>query len=293
MLIIGDKCVVEEGDGGSPGNFKWEKYFPREKCASDDVYYQQSFTIGFNPKIGDKLIGRKFDIQNNISYKMGIDVEGMAIPIRKSDKVSGQVKFMILGPVNATWENITRRHPTFFRHTKWTSNTISLLANVSSILIEDFQVKAYSDNGMTERPGDSDIVYMSDDKQQFVNRKDDIEFKINSALTSEECRQLGVAQGVCMSTPLNLLTGDGVVNIYDHTTGRQAKPEQLYVDSYYNEYHQPRILMTQKLTDKKEQRVSTFNHYRHPALGKYFFVQGITRNLESGEAEMALKEMET
>lgn len=293
MLIIGDKCVVEEGDGGSPGNFKWEKYFPREKCASDDVYYQQSFTIGFNPKIGDKLIGRKFDIQNNISYKMGIDVEGMAIPIRKSDKVSGQVKFIILGPVNATWENITRRHPTFFRHTKWTSNTISLLANVSSILIEDFQVKVYSDNGMTERLGDSDIVYMSDDKQQFVNRKDDIEFKINSALTAEECRQLGVAQGICMSTPLNLLTGDGVLKIYDHTTRRLAKPEQLYVDSYYNEYHQPRILMTQKLIDKKEQRVSTFNQYRHPALGKNFFVQGITRNLESGEAEMSLKEMET
>lgn len=291
MLIIGDKCVVEEGDGGSPDNFKWIKYFPREQCASDDVYYQQSFTIGFDPKIGDKLIGRKFDMQNNISYKMGIDVEGMAIPIRKSDKVSGQVKFMILGPVNATWENITRRHPTFFRHTKWTSNTISLLANVSSILIEDFQVKVYSDNGMTERPGDSDIVYMSDDKQQFVNRKDDIEFKINSALTSEECRQLGVAQGICMSTPLNLLTGDGVIKLYDHTTGRQAKPEQLYVDSYYNEYHQPRILMTQKLIDKKEQRVSTFNHYRHPALGKNFFVQGITRNLESGEAEMSLKEI--
>lgn len=291
MLIIGDKCVVEEGDGGSPDNFKWIKYFPREQCASDDVYYQQSFTIGFDPKIGDKLIGRKFDMQNNISYKMGIDVEGMAIPIRKSDKVSGQVKFMILGPVNATWENITRRHPTFFRHTKWTSNTISLLANVSSILIEDFQVKVYSDNGMTERPGDSDIVYMSDDKQQFVNRKDDIEFKINSALTAEECRQLGVAQGICMSTPLNLLTGDGVLKIYDHTTRRLAKPEQLYVDSYYNEYHQPRILMTQKLIDKKEQRVSTFNHYRHPALGKNFFVQGITRNLESGEAEMSLKEI--
>ena len=292
MLIIGDKCVVEEGDGGSPDNFKWIKYFPREQCASDDVYYQQSFTIGFDPKIGDKLIGRKFDMQNNISYKMGIDVEGMAIPIRKSDKVSGQVKFMILGPVNATWENITRRHPTFFRHTKWTSNTISLLANVSSILIEDFQVKVYSDNGMTERPGDSDIVYMSDDKQQFVNRKDDIEFKINSALTADECRQLGVAQGVCMSTPLNLLAGDGALKLYDHTTKRQAKPEQLYVDSYYNEYHQPRILMTQKLIDKKAQRMSTFNQYRHPAMGKYFFVQGITRNLESGEAEMSLKEIE-
>ena len=153
-------------------------------------------------------------------------------------------------------------------------------------------MKVYSDNGMTERPGDSDIVYMSDDKQQFVNRKDDIEFKINSALTSDECRQLSVAQGVCMSTPLNLLTGDGVVKIYDHTTGRQAKPEQLYVDSYYNEYHLPRILMTQKLIDKKGSYVSTFAHYRHPALGRNFFVQGITRNLESGEAEMSLKEIE-
>ena len=95
-----------------------------------------------------------------------------------------------------------------------------------------------------------------------------------------------------MSTPLNLLTGDGVIKIYDHTTKRQAKPEQLYVDSYYNEYHQPRILMTQKLIDKKGGYVSTFAHYRHPALGRNFFVQGITRNLESGEAEMSLKEIE-
>ena len=50
----------------------------------------------------------------------GIDAEGIAIPIKKADKVSGRVKFMILGPVNALWDVVTRRHKTWFRHTKRT-----------------------------------------------------------------------------------------------------------------------------------------------------------------------------
>lgn len=127
MLIIGDKCVVETGSTGKVSDFEWRTYKERSQCASDDEYYQQSFTIGFDPKIGDKLIGTKFDLQNNIDYTMGIDAEGTAIPIRKKDRVSGAVKFVILGPVNVTWDVVTRRHPTFFRHTKWGSSTILLL----------------------------------------------------------------------------------------------------------------------------------------------------------------------
>lgn len=113
MLVIGDKCVVETGTDGQATDFVWQKYKERSECQSDDEYYQQCFTIGFDPKIGDKLVGTEFSIQNNIDYKMGIDAEGIAIPITKGDKISGQVRFMILGPVNATWDVITRRHPTF------------------------------------------------------------------------------------------------------------------------------------------------------------------------------------
>ena len=293
MLVIGDKCVVETGTDGQTTDFVWQKYKERSECQSDDEYYQQCFTIGFDPKIGDKLVGAEFSIQNNIDYKMGIDAEGIAIPITKGDKISGQVRFMILGPVNATWDVITRRHPTFFRHTKWSSSSVPLLAHVSSILIKSFEVKVYSDNGLISNGNDdNDIIYMSDTKETFVNKKDDLEFKINSALTATECAQLGVSNTVKLSTPLNISTGDGVLEVYDRNGNVKAKPEQIYVDSYYTEYHKPRIVMEQKLRDI-DNVVSLFNHYRHEALNKEFFVQGIGRNLIEGRADLTLKEIGT
>lgn len=293
MLVIGDKCVVETGTEGQTTDFVWQKYKERSECQSDDEYYQQCFTIGFDPKIGDKLVGTEFSIQNNIDYKMGIDVEGIAIPITKGDKISGQVRFMILGPVNVTWDVITRRHPTFFRHTKWSSSSVPLLAHVSSILIKSFEVKVYSDNGLINNGNDdNDIIYMSDTKETFVNKKDDLEFKINSALTATECAQLGVSNTVKLSTPLNISTGDGVLEVYDRNGNVKAKPEQIYVNSYYTEYHKPRIVMEQKLRDI-DNVVSLFNHYRHEALGKEFFVQGIGRNLIEGRADLTLKEIGT
>ena len=293
MLVIGDKCVVETGTDGQTTDFVWQKYKERSECQSDDEYYQQCFTIGFDPKVGDKLVGTEFSIQNNIDYKMGIDVEGIAIPITKGDKISGQVRFMILGPVNATWGVITRRHPTFFRHTKWSSSSVPLLAHVSSILIKSFEVKVYSDNGLISNGNDdNDIIYMSDTKETFVNKKDDLEFKINSALTATECAQLGVSNTVKLSTPLNISTGDGVLEVYDRNGNVKAKPEQIYVNSYYTEYHKPRIVMEQKLRDI-DNVVSLFNHYRHEALNKEFFVQGIGRNLIEGRADLTLKEIGT
>lgn len=292
MLIIGDKCVVEKGTEGQVTDFEWRKYKTLEECADEDEYYQQCFTIGFDPKIGDKIVGTKFDLQNNVSYELGIDAEGIAIPIKKSDKVSGRVRFMILGPVNALWDVVTRRHKTWFRHTKWNSTTIPLLAHVSSIMVEQFEVKIYSDNGLVNNTGDNDLVYMSDTKESFVNVKDDLEMKINSALTSAECQALDVTDSVKMSTPVNTLTGEGLLAIYDHNRGESAKAEQLYVDSYYQEWHAPRVVMTQKLTDTDGGIVSLFAHYRHPMMEKTFFVQGISRNLEEGYAEMTLKEIE-
>lgn len=292
MLIIGDKCVVEKGTEGQVTDFEWRKYKTLEECSNEDEYYQQCFTIGFDPKIGDKIVGTKFDLQNNVNYELGIDAEGIAIPIKKADKVSGRVKFMILGPVNALWDVVTRRHKTWFRHTKWNSTTIPLLAHVSSIMVEQFEVKIYSDNGLVNNTGDNDLVYMSDTKESFVNVKDDIEMKINSALTAAECQALDVTDSVKMSTPLNTFTGEGLLAVYDYSRGMSAKPEQLYVDYYYKEWHAPRVIMTQKLTDTDGGIVSLFAHYRHPMMDKTFFVQGISRNLEEGYAEMTLKEIE-
>ena len=158
-------------------------------------------------------------MQNNIDFSLGIDAEGIAIPIRKNDKVSGQVSFMILGPVNTVWGDVSRRHPTFFRHTKWSEASVPLLAHVSSIFVKDFDINIYSDNGLINNFDDSDLVYMSDTDESFINRKDDITFKIHSALTADERRRLGVSDSVCLSAPVehrhrrscyfNLLGGEG------------------------------------------------------------------------------------
>lgn len=292
MLVIGDQCVVETGTQGQPGDFHWQKYKERSECQSDDEYYQQCFYIGFNPKIGDKLVGTEFDIQNTIDYTMGVDAEGIAIPIRKSDGVSGRVTFKILGPVaNVQFNEITRRHPSFWRHTKWSENEVLLLSHVSSIVIKRFEMNVYSDNGLTNSDGESDIVYVSDTDESFVNKKDDLEFKITSALTAAECHDLGVATGVALSSPLKVSNRLGVETIYDRVQGVEAKAEQFYVDSYYREWHEPRVEMEQTLTDGEE--TGLFLHYRHPALSdKEFFVEGITRNLMEGCAYMKLKEIE-
>ena len=289
MLIIGNKCVVETGTSGQTSDFTWQPYKTLAECADEDEYYQQSFTIGFDPKIGDKLIGTDFNMQNNIDYTLGIDAEGTAIPIVKGDKLSGTVKFIILGPVNTVWDEVTRRHPTFFRHTKWGTNSVPLLAHVSSIFVKDFKVEIYSDNGLVNNSSDKDIVYMSDTDETYINKKDDLEFKFNSSLTSTERQQLGVTDTVKMSTPYNLVADEGLLTIYDKNKTEQVKAEQDYVDSYYTEYSTPHLLLTQTFQDTGS-IVGMFDHYIHPALGKEFFVQGINRNLIEGSAEVTLKE---
>jgi hypothetical protein len=297
MLIIGDKCVVETlpdngGSGnGEPSDFTWQTYKTRSECADDDEYYAQSFAIGFDPKLKDKIIGTEFDIQKNASYTIGVTVGGTMIPIKKSDKVSGQVKFYILGAVNEEWQKVTKRHKTFFRHTKYYSDSIALLDYTSSIMVRDFEIKVVSDNGKVGAVEDeNDIIYMSDTKETFVNKKDDLEFKITTALTSAECSALGVNNSVKMSAPQNETTGDVLLTIYDQSTATAAKPEQLYVDAYWQEWHDPRVEMTQNFMDEGG-AVSLFNRYRHPAIGKTFFIEGISRNLTEGTAEVTMKEL--
>ncbi len=304
MLVIGDKCVVEKrkgqylGDDGIAGtgegelsDFVWMDYKEKSECANDDEYYQQSFTIGIDPKLRDKLVGTEFDIQKNADYTEGIIAEGTAIPIRLGDHVSGQVKFYILGPVNAEWENITRRHPSFWRHTSWSQDSVALLSKANSIMMKDFKMEVVSDNGKIGAVSDNkDIVYISDTKETFVNKKDDLEMKITTALTSKECSNLGVNNAVKLSSPYDVAAKSALLSIYDRTSGTTAKPEQLYVDAYWQEWHDPRVVMTQNFEDEGD-TVSLFNRYTHPAMGKTFHVEAISRDLSEGTAEVRMKEV--
>ena len=63
------------------------------------------------------------------------------------------------------------------------------------------------------------------------------------------------------------------------------------MDSYYTEYHRPRIIMKQKI-DERAGVTGLFRHYRHPAMSdKLFYVQSISRSLIESYAELTLKEV--
>lgn len=303
MLIVGDKCVVEcnKGDKNAVGgtsqgegdtdDFVWKKYKERSECATDDEYYAQSFTIGIDPKLRDKIIGTEFEIRKNAPYTKGITAEGTAIPIRMSDHISGSVQFKILGPVNAEWNEVTRRHPSFWRHTKWSQDSHLLLQEINSIMLKEFKIEVVSDNGKIGAVSDEkDIVYKSDTGESFVNRKDDLEFRITTALTSKECKALGVNNAVKLSSPQNEATKNALVSIYDRNQNLADKPEKLYVDAYWQEWHEPRVVMTQNVIEPKK-GLSFASIFSVPVIGKRFYVQGIDRNLTEGTAVVTMREL--
>lgn len=74
MLIVGDKCVVESKHTGEIDDYRWVKYKTLEECKDEDEYYAQSFILGVDPKIGDKIIGPSRDITNNIHYSLHLGV---------------------------------------------------------------------------------------------------------------------------------------------------------------------------------------------------------------------------
>ena len=95
--------------------------------------------------------------------------------------------------------------------------------------------------------------------------------------------------GVKMSSPADA-NGGGVVAITDCIRNRTEKPEKLYVDAYYSEYHLPKVVLETTLEDR-DGIVGAFNLYDHPALGKRFFVEGISRDMDNGAATLKLTEL--
>lgn len=286
-LIIGNKRLIETNiDIYGNSTFKWVEIGKEPIIDGDKV---TTFSLGINPKIGDKIVGDEFAIQNNISYTMNLDAEGTAIPITKDDALSGAVIFRILGPVNLTWNNITRRHPTWFRHTKWYNNTKFVLAHLENIIIKDFECKIYSDQAGNDSNEDNDLIYMSNETDKFVNKKDDTEFKFITQLSSAECVQKGIKNSINLNAVINTNTRTPLESIYNATTNETAKPEEHYINQYYLAYSKPKLIMETDLHDTDD--ISIQNIFHSDVLKRNFFVQSISKDLKEASAHIKLKEV--
>lgn len=298
-LMIGDKYCVEElvqnANGTYDSVYKW---LTLSECPTYNdegtTKRKTTFSLGINPAIGDAIIGKEYDIATNFDYTSNIDAKsGTAIPIKFSDNLTGNIKFRILGPINTTFNEITRRHPTWFRHTKWYDNTKNILENCASIMIKEFECKIVSDNAGYQNSGDKDLVYCSDEEKKFKNVKDDIEFKINTALTSEEARNLEVNNTINLSSVIDIETNKAItqiqsgINTYNSSIIK-GKPEEIYCDDYYNECKSPKLIVETELRDNE---IVPFKQYKIEYMNKVFYPLKINRNLKHYSVNITLKQL--
>lgn len=290
-LIIGNKRLIEKNiDKYGNSTFEWVELGKEPTVTDKDgkSYKLTTFSLGVNPKIGDYIIGDEFAIQNTVSYEMNLNTEGTAIPIKKDDKLSGAVIFRILGPINLTFDGITNRVPYFWDYLGLTDNTKFILSNVENIIIKDFQCKIYTDNGNNDQLNDdNDLFYLSSENEQFINKKDDIDFKFVTQLSSEECFKKGIKNTVNLNSVINSNTNLPLTTLYDSLTNETAKAEEHYINEAYNEYSRPKIMMESTLKSKV---CNWLDIYKSKVLKKNFYPIKINQNLKDNTATITLRE---
>ena len=260
QLQIGDKYCVEDTDNldveGCP-TFHW---WTASECEANG-YTSKSFSIGINPAIGDYIFGKEYALTNTADGRR-LNYSGMAIPISKSDNLVGEVSFKVLRVLPVEWNvyvNIDVPRQTY-RHIEGTRN---LWAACSAMWIKDFSLKFESNSASDNSASDKDLIYMSDVSSDFKKKKDDIEFSLNTQLSSAEAAQLGMSSSVSYSNVINLNTDSALENISAPNGTNRA--ERLYVDQYYNMYSTPKVILGTQIHNVG---YSLFNTFTVPGFGK-------------------------
>lgn len=262
-LKIGDKYLVENTYGLNSGHTRYSwldlAHCPYLKDDDGNVTEEKktTFTLGFDPQIGDFIIGAEYELADTVDGRVSNET-GTAIPITKQDAISGDLSFTIKGLVNTRWNQITRRHPTLFRHTKYYDNWVNILSHSSALWIKDFQVKLISDNdGKEVKTQAKDLIYMSDMTHSYIKKKDDIEFKLVTMPTIQESVELGIKSTVSKANVINTSNGLPLENIT--AFGETARPERLYISQYWNFYNQPKVIIDTDIHNNNYTFANTFS----------------------------------
>lgn len=291
-LIIGNKRLIEtDMDEYGHSTFEWVTLGEEPTMVYEgETYTLTTFTLGVNPKIDDYIIGTDFKLQNTISIPMNLDTEGTAIPITKSDNLSGALQFRILGPVNSTWKQVTKRHPTWFKKNRGFNDDEykTILAHLESIIIKDFKCQIYSNNALNETQNNNDeLIYVSDETDRYINKNDDTEFKFITQPTADIILAQGLNAGVNINAVVDLNSDAPLQTVYNATTNETAKAEEHFVNQYYGEYSIPRLIM--EMTVHNGSNISWRNNYTSTPLNKSFYVIAASDDVRNNTTTIKLK----
>lgn len=273
-MKIGDYYLIEDFEVTKMANwginedilermYVWKKI---EECPVVDGVTQTWFTIPIDPGIGDKILGKEFDIRNTVTLQSGIKATGLAIPIPYKSGLNGAVTFKILGPYNAAWHDREWHGGWWpFNYIYFLADYIPLMAYVENIILSDFKIELYEGNSNNKKKGDKDLVYVKEvnaphkEEQSFDVKfctslrtseiPDDVEYKPNNSAIMDE----------------NGLPWYGMT--YDGHSG--VKLEEARVSELFNILSRPRKIVetTLKLVNPEKTYLKnnyTFEYFTYP-----------------------------
>lgn len=287
-LIIGNKRLIEtDMDMYGNSTFQWVPLGNEPELFGEKI---TTFTLGVNPKLQDWIIGTEFDLQNTLHVEDGVDAKGTAIPIRYTDKLSGAIVFRVLGPCNSVWNDVIRKHPSFWRHTSYSDQDRVVLAHLENIIIRDFTCKIYTNNGGLSTLEDKDLIYVSAETDDYVEKKDDFQFDIYTQLSSEEAFDMGVKQSTSLNAVVNAVEDLPLRSLYNKHTASASKAEEQYVTQAYNILKDPAITMTCTLHNNIAE-VSPWNIYHSNPLNKDMAVVNMSMNIKNNETTLKMRQL--
>ena len=166
------------------------------------------------------------------------------------------------------------------------------MEHVSAIWIKDFKIEADGTNDKSAISGtkNKDILYVSDEERKYIKTKDDIEFKINTALSNEEAQELDIDNTVSTSYVTDLDTSLNLVGVSQYEDSSVFRPEKLYVDQYYNYYNAPKVILETDIWDTSTGSYNTLNTYQINGFGK-MMATDITRDLRNNSVKVKMRQI--
>lgn len=273
-LKVGDKYCVEDMENldveGCP-TFHW---LTAEECI-EQGFTSKSFTLGFDPTIGDFIMGKDYMFTNTADGRVQ-NKKGMAIPIKKSDALTGSISFKIKGVLNVDWNSYFDIEGSMSQTEVHGEGSYNLWQYSASIWLKELRVIFDTDNSNATNSNSSDILYVSDEQHNYINKKDDIDFKLCTQLTNEEAAQFGLDNAISYNNVINMNDSLGIENITEPNGTNRA--EKLYVDQYYSYYSTPKVIVSTQLFDENYSMLNTFTY---SGFGKTV-VTSLSHNLHDG-----------
>ena len=165
------------------------------------------------------------------------------------------------------------------------------MAHLENIIIKDFECKIYSDNGLNETQGNDELIYVSDETTQYINKHDDTDFKFITQPTSDVISEQQLNGGANINAVINMQTNSPLTALYNYLTTETAKAEEHFVNQYYTEYHIPRLEL--QMTVHNTSSINWRNTYVSTILGKSFYVVAMNENVRMNQSTIKLKSKDT